>query len=253
MTVPPTPVDPQDLPPLLPDPTIARMNRPDQDLHTTRHYRWNALDLDVPPGVFRPGLTSAMIFDRVASGEIETRGRRYLAMGCGLGVETVAAALRGAAHVYAVDIHRASVEAAQANYARFVGGSGCTGIVSDLLDAVPDGAAVDVLSFNPPAVSRRVSDDPDVIRNVCVGAGLIEQLFAQLDARQVLVPDGLVYLIASNTADLPAIVHAGTRHGFAAYLVTRHDWGTGVITHLFCFARAADGAHSTAAARQRNR
>lgn len=27
------------------------------------------------PGVFRPGLTSAMIFDRVLSGEIEVRGR----------------------------------------------------------------------------------------------------------------------------------------------------------------------------------
>ena len=232
------PVTPQELPAPLPAETVAALNRPDGTLHTTRTRHWNGWDLDVPPGVFRPGLTSEMIADRVLSGEIETRGRRYLAMGCGLGLEVLAAGVRGAAHTYVVDVHPASVETAVGHLDRLVGGAGRTGIVADLLDGVPDSTVVDVATFNPPAVSVRVDDDPDVVRNVCEGAPLLERFFAQLAERDVLAPDGEVFVIASNTADLPALVGSALRHGFDAGLALRHDWGDGVITHLFRFTRA---------------
>ncbi|WP_231973991.1 methyltransferase [Pseudonocardia sp. HH130630-07] len=228
----------QELPPPLPAATVTALNRPDGTLHTTRTRSWNGWDLDVPPGVFRPGLTSEMIADRVLSGEIETRGRRYLAMGCGLGLEVVAAGIRGAGHVYAVDVHPASVETAVRHHDRLAGPGGCTGIVADLLDGVPDGTVVDVVTFNPPAVSVRVAEDPDVVRNVCEGAPLLDRFFAQLAGRDVLAPGGEVLVIASNTADLPAIVRSAAGHGFDAGLVLRHDWGDGVLTHLFRFTRS---------------
>lgn len=218
------------LPPPLPEATVVALNRPDGTLHTTRSYRWNDLDFTAPPGVFRPGLTSAMIFDRLLSGEIETRGRRYLAMGCGLGVETVAAGLRGAAQTYAVDVHPASVAAAVEHYEKHVG-AGCTGIVSDVLSAVE--VEVDVVTFNPPAVSRPVADDPDVVRNVCVGQSLLDAFFAQVGG--VLAPGGEVWVIASNTADLQALVDSAK--GFTAELAHVHDWQDGVLTHLFRFTR----------------
>lgn len=232
------PVTPQDLPPPLPADTVAALNRPDGTLHTTRTRHWNGWDLEVPPGVFRPGLTSEMLADRVLSGEIETRGRRHLSMGCGLGLEVLAAGLRGAAHVHAVDVHPASVRTAIDHLDRLVGGTERTGTVADLFDGVPGGTVVDVVTFNPPAVSVRVAEDPDVVRNVCEGAPLLERFFAQLAARDVLAPDGEVYVIASNTADLPALVDGALQHGFAAGLALRHDWGDGVITHLFRFTRA---------------
>lgn len=237
MTTAPVPVAPHDLPPPLPPARIAELNRPDGTLHTTRTHRWNGWDLDVPPGVFRPGLTSAMVADRVLSGEIETRGREHLAMGCGLGLEVVAAGLRGAGHVYAVDVHPASVETAVRHHARLAGGEGCTGVVADLLDGVPDGIGIDVVTFNPPAVSVRVADDPEVVRNVCTGPPLLERFFAQLATRDVLAPGAEVFVIASNTADLPALVRDAAGHGFTAEVALRHDWGDGVLTHLFRLTR----------------
>lgn len=239
MTISAVPVTPRELPPPLPTGRIAGLNRPDGTLHTPRTHTWNGLRLDVPPGVFKPGLTSAMVADRVLSGEIETRGRRYLAMGCGLGIEVVAAGLRGAAHTWAVDVHPASVETAVRHHRRFAGGDACTGVVADVLDGVPYGGPVaygiDVVTFNPPAVSVPVADDPDVVRNVCQGVGLLERFFAQLADREVLAPGAEVFVIASNTADLPGLVTAAQRHGFDAELALRHDWGDGVLTHLFRF------------------
>ncbi|BBG00539.1 MULTISPECIES: methyltransferase [Pseudonocardia] len=237
MTTSSVPVTPRELPPPLPATRIAELNRPDGTLHTTRSHSWNGLELDVPPGVFKPGLTSAMIADRVLSGEIETRGRRYLAMGCGLGIEVVAAGLRGATHTWAVDVHPASVETAVRQHRRFAGGEACTGVVADLLDGVPEGIGVDVVTFNPPAVSVPVADDPDVVRNVCQGVPLLQRFFAQLAGRDVLAPGAEVFVIASNTADLPGLVDAAERSGFAAELALRHDWGDGVLTHLFRFTR----------------
>lgn len=230
------------LPPPLPADRIIELNRPKGDLHTTRGYSWNGWDLEVPPGVFRPGLTSAMIFDRVLSGEIEVRGRRYLAMGCGLGVEVAAAAARGAADVYAVDVHPASVAAARDNARRVAAGpTRVHGVVADLLDGFPQGTRVDVVTFNPPAVSQAVSDDADVVRNVCAGAPLLERFFAQLATREVLAPDAEVYVIASNTADLPAIVGHAQAHGFGAEVALRHDWNDGVLTYLFRFTAGQGG------------
>ncbi|MBW0105009.1 methyltransferase domain-containing protein [Pseudonocardia sp. KRD291] len=234
------------LPPPLPAERIVELNRPKGDLHTTRSYRWNGWDIEVPPGVFRPGLTSAMIFDRVLSGEIEVRGRRYLAMGCGLGVEVAAAAARGAADVYAVDVHPASVATAADNARRLAparpAGERSTrvhAVVADVLDGFPQDTRVDVVTFNPPAVSRPVSDDPDVVRNVCAGAPLLERFFAQLAGRDVLAPGAEVYVIASNTADLREIVAHAVAHGFTSEVALRHDWDDGVLTYLFRFTAGA--------------
>ena len=235
MTISPVPVTPRELPPPLPADRIAELNRPDGSLHTPRTHRWNDLELDLPPGVFKPGLTSAMVADRVLSGEIETRGRRYLAMGCGVGIEVIAAGLRGAAHTWAVDVHPASVETAVRHHRQFAGGDACTGVVADLLDGLPEGLGIDVVTFNPPAVSVPVADDPDVVRNVCQGVALLERFFAQLSGRDVLAPGAEVFVIASNTADLPGLVTAAQRNGFDTELALRHDWGDGVLTHLFRF------------------
>lgn len=231
----------EDLPPVLPADRIVAANRPATDLHTERAYRWNGWELTVPPGVFRPGRTSETIFERVLSGEIETRGRRYLVAGCGLGVEVAAAAARGAAEVLATDVHPASVAVAAGQAGRLVPGSATRvrGVVADLAaPPLPDlGGPVDVVTFNPPAVSVRVGEHPDVVRNVCTGAGLLERFFACLAAPRVLAPGAGVYVIASNTAELHRITADAAGHGFGAEVVHRIDWDSGVVTLLFRFTR----------------
>ncbi|MET8899651.1 methyltransferase [Streptomyces sp. NPDC004538] len=233
------------LPPPLADDRIIALNQPKGDLHTTRAYEWNGWTFDVPPGVFIPGWTSRLIHERLLDGRIETRHRRYAAMGVGLGVEAVAAAHRGAREIHAIDVHPESVATAARHYARIVGERPDTAflpVVGDLFDAVPDGRRLDVVTFNPPAVSRTVSDDPDVVRNVCVGASLLARFFAQIAERDLLAPGGEIYVIASNTADLRGIVQHALDHGFHPETEYLHDWGDGVLTFLFRITRDIPGA-----------
>lgn len=235
----------EQLPPPLPADQVVALNTPRVELLSThREYSWNGWRFDVPPGVCLPGLTSRMIFDRVLDGTIEVRARRYLAMGCGLGVEAVAAGARGAAAVYAVDVHPESVQATERHYRRLVDDQTVTAfmpVVADLLDGVPDGLAADVITFNPPAVSQRVSDDADVVRNVCVGAPLLARFFAQLAARGLPAPGGEVFVVLSNTAEMRVIVENAIRHGFRPEIAYLKDWNDGLLTYLFRFTTGGCG------------
>lgn len=73
--------------------------------------------------------------------------------------------------------------------------------VSDVFGALPHDVQPDVVTFPPPAVSQTVSDAPDLVRNVCVGAPLPAKSFAQSAERDALAPGGGTHAIASNTAD----------------------------------------------------
>ncbi|WP_167481528.1 MULTISPECIES: methyltransferase [Amycolatopsis] len=230
------------LPPPLPAERIIALNQPKADLHTTRRYTWRGWEFTAPPGVFLPGGTSRMIHERVLDGTIEVRDRVYAAMGCGLGVEAVAAGVRGAREIYAIDVHPDSVEATRRHYERIAGprqGTRFVPVVADLFDGFPDGVRLDVVTFNPPAVSQPVSDDPDVVRNVCAGAPLLERFFAQLAGRDLLAPGGEVFVIVSNTADLRTIVRDAAGHGFTTEVAHCHDWQDGVLTYLFRLRREA--------------
>lgn len=226
----------------LPDPLSAEqilaLNQPKKDLHTTRTYTWNNWEFELPPGVFMPGATSRMIHERVFNGDIDVHDRRYAAMGVGLGVEVVAAGMRGARTIHALDIHPESVEATERNYHRLVDqrpGQELRPLVSDLFDAFPDGAQLDVVTFNPPAVSQPVSQDPDIVRNTCVGASIVTEFFAQLRRRPLLAPGAQVYVVLSNTADLQQIVDRAGDNGLTTDVHHSHDWGDGVQTLLFRF------------------
>ncbi|MFJ9083353.1 methyltransferase [Streptomyces sp. NPDC102384] len=236
------------LPPPLPAEQIIALNQPKADLHTSRTYEWNGWAFDVPSGVFMPGWTSRMIHEWLLDGRIEVKGRRYAAMGAGLGVEAVTAGVRGADKIYAIDVHEESVAAAARHYERLVGrgaGGEFTPVVGDLFDGLPQGVQVDVVTFNPPAVSQPVSDDPHVVRNTCVGAPLLERFFAQLAGRDLLAPGGEVFVIASNTADLHTIVRHALEHGFEPEIAHLHDWQDGVLTFLFRLTRATEPTRTT--------
>lgn len=224
------------LPPPLPAEQIIALNQPKADLHSRRTYEWNSWTFDVPPGVFLPGATSRVIHERILDDTIDVRGRRYAAMGVGLGVEAVAAGLRGAREIYAIDVHPESVDTARHNYGRLAGsrdGTSFVPVVSDVFHGFPDGVQLDVITFNPPAVCQTVSDDPDVVRNVCAGTPLLATFFTQLAERSLLAPGGAVFLIVSNTADLRGIIGHAVESGFTPEVGYRHDWHDGVLTYLF--------------------
>jgi release factor glutamine methyltransferase len=191
-----------------------------------------------------PPDTTLIEIDRDTAEALERRVKIIEAMGCGLGVEAAVAALRGARTVHALDVHPDSVAATEAVYRGLVRGAApdtvFTAKVSDQFSAVPEGTAFDVITFNPPAVSQAVSEDPDVVRNVCVGAPVTDAFFTQIAERALLAPGGEVHLVVSNTADLRTIIGRAADLGFSAEVAHLHDWEDGVLTYLFRLTREGD-------------
>ncbi|HET6858869.1 MAG TPA: methyltransferase [Streptomyces sp.] len=243
-----------ELPDTLPRDEILAINSAPSDIHTHRTYTYNGWNFELPPGVFRPGDTSRIIHDRLLDGTIAVAGRSYAAIGAGLGVEAVIAGSRGAREVWAADIHPDSVATAAEHYRRMVGeraGVDFRPLVSNLFEEFPASARLDVITFNPPAVSTRTSDDPTVVRNVCVGAGIVTRFFDQIVDRGLLAPGGEIHLVVSNTAELRSIVAYAIDAGFVPAVVHRQSWeGDNCQAFLFTLtARAADSGPEHASAR----
>lgn len=231
----------EQLPDTLPAELIAAVNKPSTDIHTDRTYSYNGWDFDVPPRVHLPGATSRIIHDRLLDGTIPLYGRRYAALGVGLGVEAVIAGVRGAGEVYASDVHADSVDVTARHFRRLAGADiPFHPIVSDLFESYPDSAELDVVTFNAPTIAVRFSDDPETIRNLCVGTEIVQRFFGQLVHRDLLAPDGEIYLLASNTSDLRKIVEHAFEAGFRpqiAHIRRRED--VGLQNHLFRLRRRA--------------
>ncbi|SMD25966.1 class I SAM-dependent methyltransferase [Kibdelosporangium aridum] len=228
------------LPHTLPAEEIRAINNPSRAIHEHRTYHWNGWDFDLPPGVFHPGETSRLVHSRLLDGTLPVTGLRYAAMGAGLGVEAVVAGVRGARVVYALDVHPESVRTTARHYERIVGTDGppLVPLVADVWEGFPDGEQVDVVTFNPPAIELPLTDDPEIVRNLCLGRDIAARFFGQLVARDLLAPGGVVYLILSNTAPLRDIVAMALESGFGAEVVHVEDWpGDNVQTYLFALRR----------------
>lgn len=229
------------LPQTLPEHAVRAVNPTHGPLHETRHYSWNGWDFEIPPGVFQPGGTSRLVHDRLLDATIPVAGLRYAAVGAGLGVEAVVAGTRGAAAVYALDVHPPSVDAAARHYARIVGDAGppLVAVVADVWDGFPDGVELDVVTFNPPAIGLALSADPDVARNLCVGPGIAARFLDGLVARNLLAPGGVAYLTLSNTAPLRDVVALALDAGFDVAVAHVEDWpGIDVETYVFALRAA---------------
>lgn len=227
------------LPHTLPPTEIRAINNPSRAIHDHRTYAWNGWEFDLPPGVFHPGETSRLVHTRLLDGTLPVAGLRYAAMGAGLGVEAVVAGVRGARAVHALDVHPESVRTAARHYARIVGAEPpLHPVVADVWEGFPDGVQVDVVTFNPPAIELPLSDDPEIVRNLCVGRDIAARFFDQLVSRDLLAPGGVVYLIVSNTAPLRDIVALALAAGFDAEVRHVEDWpGDDVQTYLFALHR----------------
>lgn len=222
---------------------IAAVNTPAADVHTYRSYQYNGWDFDVPPGVFMPGATSRIVHDRILNSTIPVAGRSYAGVGVGLGVEAILAAAYGAREVFAMDVHPDSVQAVSTHYHRLVGerpGTTFRALVSDLFDRFPDSTRVDTITFNPPAINERITEDPDMIRNLCMGTEIVIRFFRQIAERDLIAAGGEIFLVISNTAELRKIVGYALNSGFSPEIVHVQTWdGENVRTYLFRFQRSS--------------
>ncbi|MBB4934224.1 release factor glutamine methyltransferase [Lipingzhangella halophila] len=231
----------RELPDPLPAEAIIAANQPREDVGTHRSYTYRDWEFTVPPGVFSPGLTSELVFDRLLDGTIVLAGRSYAVMGCGLGVEAVIAASRGARDIYALDVHPESTRTTADNFTRLAGAASRTTlapITSDLFAAFPQAARADVITFNPPAVKEAVSHHPDIVRNTCVGGDVVTRFLDQVAERDLLTPGGEVYVVLSNTAELHRITGHAIESGYSVEIAHSQGWpGSDVRTFLFRLRR----------------
>lgn len=78
-------------------------------LSKTRQYRYKDIRLEIPPEVFHPGFffSTKLLLQYIS--KLPLKGKRFLELGCGSGLISIAAAKKGAL-VTASDINRVAVE-----------------------------------------------------------------------------------------------------------------------------------------------
>lgn len=147
--------------------------------------------IDVFPGVYPPSDDSYMLADVVNS--MELKGKKFLEIGCGSGIVSITAAVRGA-EVTAVDINPRAAECTLHNAEK--SGVKIRAFQSDLFENVT--GEFDVIAFNPPYLPG-TEDDPDY--DVAWSGGedgraVLDRFLKEFD--RYLKPCGVLLLVHSS-------------------------------------------------------
>ena len=203
------------LPETLPKEEILSANRKNHEIGALRQYMFDGMMFAIPPGVFSPGDTSEAVFKNIINRNIDVRDKNVLVMGCGAGIETILIARNGAKSICAIDIDKVSVAATEANFRDYIPEKqhGILRVIASDLCVSVEGT-FDLILFNPPAVSIRISDDPAIVRNTSIGTPILTRLLSQIRDKHLLAPNGLLLVIVSNTAELRKIVSHSLVLGF---------------------------------------
>ena len=182
-------------------------------------WRWRGLTLEVPVGVFHPGLffSSTVLADEIR--RRAPRGRQVLDVGCGSGLLALAAAQAGGV-VTAVDVNPAAVTATRANAVR--NGLTVEVVESDLFAALGD-RRFDLVVVNPPYYRKDPADDAERAWFAGIDLGYFDGFFDGLGAH--LAVGATVLMVLSEGCDLDAIGAAARLHGYVLTdAVRRYAW-----------------------------
>lgn len=195
--------------------------------HVRRHraWRWRRLTMNVPSGVFHPGL---FFSTGVLAAEIERRrpsGLSVLDVGCGSGMLSLAAARAGAV-VTAIDINAEAVRITSSNAA--TNGLNVEVLQSDLFESL-DNRRFDLIVVNPPYFAKEPVDDDERAWFAGADLGYFERFFSGLGNHLAVGARlGNSLMVLSEGCDMQTIAAAADRHGFDLAVATRKRVWLGV-------------------------
>lgn len=185
--------------------------------------------LEVPPGVFHPGIYfSTPIFLNYLE-SIDFHGNTVLDIGTGSGALAIFAAKKGGV-VYACDINPAAVETAQRNATRAA--VNVAFAVSDLFKNIPENAVADIVLVNPPYYPHNPANDTE--RAFFAGEGLVYFRRFFEEVIPFLKSDSIILMILSEDCDWATIRRFASEKNFSAAIVfEKLKWGERLFVARF--------------------
>ncbi len=187
-----------------------------------RSWRWKGLTLEVPIGVFHPGLffSSGVLAAQIE--RMQLGGRSVLDVGCGTGVLSLVAARAGAVAT-AIDLNPHAVNTTIDNAA--ANGLTVEVMQSDLFEGLRD-RRFDLIVVNPPFFAKDPVDDAERAWFAGADLGYFERFFAGLGDHMAERPHpGSALMVLSEGCDMQTISAAATRHQFRLTIVERRrEW-----------------------------
>lgn len=119
-----------------------------------KQVEWNGLLLDVPESVYEPREDSFLLAQHLP----DCKGKTFLDMGCGSGIQSLAALQKGATEVTIVDRNKDALWAAEKNIQRNFPLAKVKTVASFLFDKV-EKQPFDVIAFNPPYLPSEETND----------------------------------------------------------------------------------------------
>lgn len=189
-------------------------------IRKVRRSRLDGLRLEVPPGVFHPGVYfSTPIFIKFLQ-TIDFQGKTALDVGTGSGALALFAAQKGATAT-ALDINPLAVETARRNAA--ANGLALRVVESDLLDRLP-AQQFDFVLINPPYYPRQPRNAAEHAFFAGENHEYFQKLFAQLPVFRHT--GSRAWMIVSEDCDLAAIgALAGQHRQRLEVIFEKKKWG----------------------------
>lgn len=184
-------------------------------------WHWGPLRLEVPVGVFHPGLFfSTPILLRFLQ-HIDFQQKIALDVGAGSGALALGAALSGA-ESWAVDVNPLAVETARRNAT--ANGLTVTVLESDLFGALPPDLRFDYLLVNPPYYAQAASDVAERAFFAGENGTYFRRFFVEV--RPHCHPNTRIWMVLSEDCDLPEIAQLAQQAGFNQRLAHQQKhWG----------------------------
>lgn len=154
---------------------------------------WQSFEIEVNETVYDPSEDSFLLANQM----VDCLGKSFLDMGCGSGIQSLAAAQKGALSITLVDQNKVALDNARSNIQRYFPKVSIDLIQSNLFEKVGK-KEFDVICFNPPYVPTEGSPD------IRLDGGLKGRDFLDLFLEQApnyLNPNGVILFLQTSIND----------------------------------------------------